>query len=99
GRRRQGASSFKWCVTLQRASTSLVYMEYDMRRLHRCVIGAQVYSARSIRMMSSSGIRRVADHMVIAAAALKEIARAMDVAKPTGMASGIKLPRELPTAL
>jgi hypothetical protein len=29
--------------------------------------------------------------MVIAAAALKEIARAIDVAKPTGMASGIKL--------
>jgi hypothetical protein len=49
--------------------------------------------------MSSSGIRRVADHMVIAAAALKQIARTMDVAKPTGMASGIKLPRDLPTAL
>jgi hypothetical protein len=37
--------------------------------------------------------------MVNAAAALKEIDRAMDVTKPTGMASGIKLPRDLPTAL
>jgi hypothetical protein len=33
-------------------------------------------------MMSSSGIRRVADHMVIAAAALKQIARAMEIAAP-----------------
>ena len=49
--------------------------------------------------MSSAGIRRVADQMVIAATALKEIARAMDVANPTGVASGIKLPRDLPTAL
>src|SRR5262245_6208301 len=57
------------------------------------------YSARSIRMMSSSGIRRVADQMVIAAAAPKETARAIDVAKPTGLASEITLPRELPTAL
>lgn len=50
-------------------------------------------------MMSSSGLRRVADHMVIAAAALKAIAKNYDVNKPTGMAAGIKLPRELPSVL
>src|SRR5262249_33675461 len=71
--------------------------ECDLGRLHHRHGGSLgAYSARSIRMMSSSGIRRVADHMVIAAAALKETARAMDIAKPTGLASGITIPRDLP---
>src|SRR5262245_8884664 len=74
--------------------------ECDLGRLHHHHGGSLgAYSARSIRMMSSSGIRRVANHMVIAAAAHKETARAMDIAKSTGLASGITLPREFPTAL